>query len=262
MAMPWSRAKDIRNALLGKGEFPEGYKGSRTFAQLTDLFNQCFRIQREVSEAAGHYVPIIIENVRGAQEWVGKARWNFGSFYLWGDVPALMPIPAKAKLKTIGPVTASQAANHNCHINEMRDAGKKQPGRNFHFPEKYGIPSPSFNGHGEEPSILRAEGVKAGDRNKGAKNGEHKWSHSFADTLKGEGNKTAGMNWSDQTKRGQDFTRIAGQQADTFGWRKSTELRRNSSKSKARKQVSAEIAKIPPALASWIARCFKSKETC
>jgi hypothetical protein len=39
---------------------------------------------------------MIVENVRGAQKWVGRARWNFGSFYLWGDVPALMPVTAKA----------------------------------------------------------------------------------------------------------------------------------------------------------------------
>lgn len=35
---------------------------------------------------------IVVENVRGAQPWVGRARRNFGSFYLWGDVLALMPI--------------------------------------------------------------------------------------------------------------------------------------------------------------------------
>jgi hypothetical protein len=29
--------------------------------------------------------------VRGASRGSGAARWNFGSFYLWGDVPALMP---------------------------------------------------------------------------------------------------------------------------------------------------------------------------
>ena len=40
LAMPWSRAKKIRNALLGKGEFPEGYKGSRTIAQMNETF-QC-----------------------------------------------------------------------------------------------------------------------------------------------------------------------------------------------------------------------------
>ena len=84
MSMPWSLAKEkMRKILADQAEQ----------ARLTDLFNQCFRIQREVSEAAGHYVPMVVENVRGAQKWVGKARWNFGSFYLWGDVPALMPIP-------------------------------------------------------------------------------------------------------------------------------------------------------------------------
>ena len=34
---------------------------------------------------------MIVENVRGAQKWVGRSRWNFGSYHLWGDVPALMP---------------------------------------------------------------------------------------------------------------------------------------------------------------------------
>ncbi len=33
-----------------------------------------------------------MENVKGAQKWVGQARWHYGSYYLWGDVPALMPI--------------------------------------------------------------------------------------------------------------------------------------------------------------------------
>ena len=29
---------------------------------------------------------MIVENVRGAQPWVGRAKANFGSYYLWGDV--------------------------------------------------------------------------------------------------------------------------------------------------------------------------------
>ena len=57
------------------------------------LFETCFRIQAEATKAAGRHIPLIVENVRGAQKWVGRARWNFGSYYLWGDVPALMPIP-------------------------------------------------------------------------------------------------------------------------------------------------------------------------
>ena len=56
------------------------------------LFEACFRIQSEACEAAGRHIPMVVENVRGAQKWVGRARWNYGSFYLWGDVPALMPI--------------------------------------------------------------------------------------------------------------------------------------------------------------------------
>lgn len=77
-AMPWKRAKSLPP--------PDN-----------TLFDACFRIQREAIKAAGHFIPLVVENVRGAQKWVGRARWNFGSFYLWGDVPALMPIGAKYK---------------------------------------------------------------------------------------------------------------------------------------------------------------------
>jgi len=91
MAMPWSRAKQIARALRGQDTFPEGYTGSRTVAELTALFDACFRIQREASEAAGHHIPMVVENVRGCVPWVGPAAWNYGSYYLWGDVPALMP---------------------------------------------------------------------------------------------------------------------------------------------------------------------------
>jgi hypothetical protein len=73
-AMPWKRAKALPPPVLG-----------------IELFNTCFRIQREASEAAGRPIPLIVENVRGAQKWVGRSRWNFGSYHLWGDVPALMP---------------------------------------------------------------------------------------------------------------------------------------------------------------------------
>lgn len=87
MAMPWSKAKAKRAAIL---EDPAERK------RLTALFDACFRIQREAIEAAGHFIPLLVENVRGANEWVGRSRWNFGSFHLWGDVPALMPMVRKA----------------------------------------------------------------------------------------------------------------------------------------------------------------------
>lgn len=71
-AMPWKRAKALPP--------PDNA-----------LFEACFRIQHEACEAAGRYVPLVVENVCGAQKWVGEAKWHYGSFYLWGDVPALMP---------------------------------------------------------------------------------------------------------------------------------------------------------------------------
>jgi len=97
MAMPWKRGKQIARALRSQDEFPEDYKGSRTREELNLLFDTCFRLQREASEAAGRYIPLVVENVKGAQPWVGRAAWHHGSFYLWGDVPALMPITLKAQ---------------------------------------------------------------------------------------------------------------------------------------------------------------------
>jgi hypothetical protein len=90
MAMPWSLAKAKAKAIR------EDTTGAK-LAALNRLFNQCFRIQKEASIAAGKTVPMVVENVRGAQPWVGRARWSFGSFYLWGDVPALMPQVIRAQ---------------------------------------------------------------------------------------------------------------------------------------------------------------------
>ena len=79
-AMPWKRAKALPP--------PDN-----------TLFDACFRIQREACEAAGRQIPLIVENVRGAQKWVGRAKWHFGSYFLWGDVPALMPMTFKEGVK-------------------------------------------------------------------------------------------------------------------------------------------------------------------
>jgi C-5 cytosine-specific DNA methylase len=76
-AMPWKRAKALPP--------PDN-----------SLFEACFRLQDEACAAAGRFIPLVVENVCGAQKWVGRARWHYGSFYLWGDVPALMPVVRKA----------------------------------------------------------------------------------------------------------------------------------------------------------------------
>lgn len=77
-AMPWKRAKALPP--------PDN-----------SLFDACFRIKREACEAAGHHIPLVVENVRGAQPYVGRAFARFGSYYLWGDVPALLPVGTSSK---------------------------------------------------------------------------------------------------------------------------------------------------------------------
>ena len=90
MAMPWTLAKAKAAAIRADTTGAE-------LAKLNAIFNAHFRIQREASAAAGRHIPMVVENVRGAQAWVGRAKWNFGSYYLWGDVPALMPQTIKAQ---------------------------------------------------------------------------------------------------------------------------------------------------------------------
>lgn len=142
MAMPWSRAKQ---------QAREYRNGTRDRAQLTALFDACFRIQQEASESAGHHIPMVVENVRGAQEWVGLARWHFGSFYLWGDIPALMPSP-KHRTKSGGNFHQSGMVwNRGKQIGE----GVKVPGMNW--PDR-SRPAQAFN----DTAIanLKAEGTK------------------------------------------------------------------------------------------------------
>jgi hypothetical protein len=118
-AMPWKRAKALPP--------PDN-----------TLFESCFRIRREACEAAGRHIPLIVENVRGAQKWVGRARWNYGSFYLWGDVPALMPklkarkAPGKTQWFNDGPRTPES----------MASMGSKSPARKFASAMIAKIPEP------------------------------------------------------------------------------------------------------------------------
>lgn len=55
------------------------------------IWRACERIARECE------APLILENVRGAQKYMEKAKAHYGSFYLWGDVPAILPIGKPTK---------------------------------------------------------------------------------------------------------------------------------------------------------------------
>jgi hypothetical protein len=173
-AMPWKRAKALPP--------PDN-----------TLFEACFRIQREACTAAGRHIPMAVENVRGAQKWVGRARWNFGSYYLWGDVPALMPITLK---------TAK-------------------------------VPGFRFDGSGKsfQTASVSHTGVKNGG--KGSWFGNYEQYKRNARDIIAEGIKCGG-DWLSQPS----ISRLT------------------SSKSPARKQASAMIAKIPLALSRHIGRVY------
>ena len=114
-AMPWSRAKALAADVRASPE--------RLEKELA-LFNACFRIQREACEAAGRHIPLVVENVKGAQPWVGRARWNFGSYYLWGDVPALMP-PIHIAGEQAG---VKQHGSGHAWFDKALDQRRKNPG--------------------------------------------------------------------------------------------------------------------------------------
>jgi hypothetical protein len=120
MAMPWSRAKAIA---------AEYRSGTRDVKKLTALFDACFRIQAEAIEAAGHHIPLVVENVRGACPWVGRSRWNFGSFHLWGDVPALMPMTQR--VQKFNPDGTAHPPGSWFAIADSENRGAKRPGHDW-----------------------------------------------------------------------------------------------------------------------------------
>ncbi len=265
MAMPWKRAKQIAAALRGRGEFPEGYTGSRAIAQLNALFDACFRIQREACEAAngirswgadceafgscgraaitiGHfgkpicakcsewawktygppinegpqyrYIPLVVENVKGAQRWVGRAAGHYGSFYLWGDMPALMPSTSSRKvIKAYAHSGSWKTVDGEDWRDLVNTVGRKVLGMNFPDHEKTGKPGRSF-----QSATVAVTGLKVtGD-----------WFGSYAEQ-KAAGTISPG--------------RLFGKH------------------SQARKAASAQIAKIPFELARWIAATYKPDGT-
>lgn len=148
-AMPWKRAKALPP--------PDN-----------SLFEACFRIQREACEAAGRHIPLIVENVRGAQKWVGRARWNYGSFYLWGDVPALMPITFKA-VKSPGN-----------NWSRFKETGEVSPHWNVSAIKNNGgswfnIAHNTTSGKGRNPDGRNLDGIKVPGR------GAQGWFGSYAD---------------------------------------------------------------------------------
>ena len=132
-SMPWSRAKALAAKVRADPVLLE---------KELALFNACFRIQREACEAAGRHIPMVVENVRGAIPWVGRSRWNFSSFHLWGDVPALMPMARQ--MKSCGGASSN------------RDT------RTEHWDHYHKVPGFRFDGSGRSFQSASVEGTKQG----------------------------------------------------------------------------------------------------
>jgi len=162
MAMPWSRAKAIA---------AEYRSGERNVADLTALFDACFRIQREACEAAGKHIPLVVENVRGAIPWVGRSRWNYGSFHLWGDVPALMPMAKAAKVPGFrfdGSGGSFQTASVNSVF--MSEPSSK--------PESRSVERLDSEQRGYEGSPIKSDGMKSVQDGLGGYGGSFGWDNT------------------------------------------------------------------------------------
>lgn len=179
MAMPWTRAKQIARALRGLDEFPDGYKGSRTIAELTALFDACFRIQREAIKAAGRHIPLVVENVKGAQPWVDRSRWNYGSYHLWGDVPALMPMTLR--VQKYNPDGTAHPPGSWFAVADSKNRGQKNTGGSW-----FNIGSPGQRVTNQNPVH---DGVKQGGISGARKNGKgDRW---FQDGAAASGSKSS-----------------------------------------------------------------------
>lgn len=246
MAMPFSRGKREASWQRWERDSPFGD------FHLNDLFRACFRIQREASAAAGRYIPMVVENVKGAQPWVGRAKAHYGSYYLWGDVESI-----GGRIVRSGPLEFGMGG-----VKAARsEAGKGLHGKNHHgttimnYATEMAYREATKNSGGSwfpQGNGASVEGNHGRDGPSDAlKNSGGSWfaiahnteSGHSQNPVTGEGVKVPGMNWSDRTRPAQGFNMEAI---------KREEVKQHGS----RRAASALIARIPYALSAHIARCF------
>ena len=267
MAMPWKRGKQIAAALHGEANFPEEYTGSRTVQDLRALFDSCFRIQREASIAAGHHIPMVVENVKGAQPWVGQARANFGSFFLWGDigmangnivVPGaefgdVLRAPSRSSQKKVDMPSWSgfgepdyKAVAFNGQA--ARQNAQKVPGFNFHQFEQTGKSGGSFKS-------AATKTVGHVNKRDGHDHTRHLTNQRESDGVKIHGSGDEYWRKPLEAKR-REATAVKNG-GDWFSSGEGMRAQRHAnSKSTSRKAASAMIAKIPEPLSRYLARAF------
>ena len=168
--------------------------------------------------------------MRGACPWVGRSRWNFGSYHLWGDVPALMPMTKRAAMKGGGDWfngNSSPAARPDRYF---KNDGLKLPGNNS--PDRW-----------SDREVARLKDYKELNRNP-----VHELSGQ-----KGIPHRSTG-HWTNADENGTKAGAAYRGQCSGWGVAQYT-----GSKSKARKAASAAIAKIPFALSKWVASVYYPK---
>lgn len=159
MAMPWSRGKARAAAIR---------EDISLWLKLTCLFNCCFRIAHEAG------IPVIVENVRGAEPWVGPARWHFGSFYLWGDVPALMPTSGLRGAMKLGVAHRGDDVT-NFHGVKAGDRNKGRANGGHKWDTEFKVPGFRFDGSGRS---FQTESVKAMQDGLGGYGGNFGWNNT------------------------------------------------------------------------------------
>jgi hypothetical protein len=237
-AMPWKRAKaEVPKNLPDWWNKPEPEMGKdelKTWREWkakhpakppsTALFDACFRIQREASEAAGHHIPMVVENVKGVQPWVGKAQAHFGSFYLWGDIAMVG-----------NRIVLPQAEFGAAHTRAYR-AQKFNPDGTAHPPGSWFAIADSKD-RGANGRSFQSAAVKVA-------------SESGRRTDVGKGARF--------TSRDCGVEGVKQPGHSGHAWFADPDVAGHlSSHSSARKAASAQIAKIPEGLSRWVARAYK-----
>jgi hypothetical protein len=279
MAMPFSRGK--REASWQRWErdspFSPGF-------DLNDLFRACFRIQREASAAAGRYIPMVVENVKGAQPWVGRAKARYGSYYLWGDVESIGGRIVRSGAPEFGMAGVKAAGR----VQKFNPDGTEHPqGSWFAIADSKergarvkveGLPE--LNGH-DDPKRGRdtvngswfAVGSNGKSNLSAQKNSGGSWFAEAHNTesghsqnpVTGEGVKRhgSGAAWFDKAldeRRRQSGSKVTGDWFGSYAEQKAAGTispgRLHGKNSDSRRAASALIARIPYALSLFIARCF------
>lgn len=243
MAMPWSKAKQKRAEYLN---------GTRDVKQLTALFDACFRIQQEASEAAGRHIPLVVENVRGAQRWVGRAKANYGSFFLWGDIESVG-----------GRIVAGPYVRFGVPMLKARKVAKVGGLDWKHPDDPRHRPGQAFNPAAQGAAFreARENGIKVGDagwresgpgrqlQDRAIKNAGGSWFNIGSPDQKETGRNPVHELSAEGVKGSDGYER---NHPNALGWKSPG----TSSKSHARKAASAMIAKIPLALSRHIGRAW------